>query len=68
MLPCALTTCLRDGYTAKDDDEIRCILRAAVSSLVDANERGVKGADRVLEVMKKCEQQTSKVFHHSQAS
>eukprot|EP01084_Bolivina_argentea_P251828 422518_1 len=32
-----------------DDDEIRCILRAAVSSLVDANERGVKGADRVLE-------------------
>ncbi len=68
MLPCALTACSRDGYTVKDDNEIRCILRAAVSSLVDANERGIKGADRALEVMKKCEQQTSKVFHHSQTS
>ncbi len=55
VLPYALTTCSHVGYAVKDDNEILCILSTAVSSLVEANDRGVKGADRVLEVMKKCE-------------
>ncbi len=45
--------CLHVVTTVKDDNEIRCILSAAVANMADAKERGLQGADRVLEVIPK---------------